>query len=261
MKRHQMRTALTYVALVVWSLSASAQSPTFAVASVKPSQRTVGPDYNNRIAISPTGLTGRNVTLKRLIAEAYNLQPYQVTGGPNWLGAAEYDLDAKADTSATRQQLRMMLQALLTDRFRLAFHRDTKELRVYELVTDKGGPKIRPVKDAESQAVTNNSAGLGAFRGDLQQFANLLALQLTIPVIDDPGRPSIASGAPTPVIDKTGLTGIYEIALELKPESAGDMFAFLQRALPEQLGLKLESRKAPVEILIVDSAEKTPTAN
>jgi uncharacterized protein (TIGR03435 family) len=255
-----MRTSFALIPLICHTVAAFAQAPAFAVASVKSSVRTVGPDYNNRITISPTAVTGRNVTLKRLVGEAYGLQPYQV-GGPNWLGVAEYDLDAKAETAATRQQLRAMLQSLLAERFHLAFHRDTKELRVYELVAAKGGPKIRPVKEPEPPGAANQSAGLRAFRGDLQQFANLLALQLTIPTIEDPTRPSIASGAPTPVIDKTGLPGIYEIALDVRPDPTGDMLTMLQRVLPEQLGLRLESRKAPVEILIVDRAEKTPLAN
>ena len=256
-----MRTAIAVISVLFLSHPSFCQSPTFAVASVKPSRRLVGRDANNRsISISPAGLSARNVTLKRLITEAYNLQPHQVSGGPNWLDSNEYDLDAKADVPAPKQQLLLMLRTLLTERFRLAFHRDTKELRVYELVADRGGPKIHPVKDADDSAATS-AAGLRSFRGDMRQFANLLSVQLTIPAIDDPTRPSIASGAPIPVIDKTALPGIYDIALDVKPETAGDMFTFLQRVLPEQLGLKLESRKAQVEILIVDHAEKTPVAN
>ena len=99
------------------------------------------------------------------------------------------------------------------------------------------------------------------FRGDLQHFANLLSVQLTIPVIDDPGRPSIASGPAVPVLDKTGLSGIYDIRVNLKPEPGGDGFTLWQGVLRDQLGLKLESGREMVEVLVVDGAERMPTAN
>jgi uncharacterized protein (TIGR03435 family) len=235
-------------------------SPTFEVASVKPSQHAVGKDANRQIVFGPAGISGRNVTLKQLIVEAYRLQPHQVAGGPGWLDVAEYDVEAKAGGPAATDQLALMLRALLADRFRLAVHTETRELRVYELVADKQGPRIHPAKDAESPTLGTAGGGL-QFRGDLQHFANLLAIQLTIPVIDDPARPSIASGPPVPVLDKTGLTGIYDIRVDLKPEPGGDVFTLWQGVLRDQLGLKIESAKERVEVLVVDSAERIPTAN
>jgi uncharacterized protein (TIGR03435 family) len=212
------------------------------------------------ITVSPTRLSGRNVTLKRLIVQAYRLQPHQIFGGPNWLDVAEYDIDAKADAPVSSEQLALMLQTLLADRFKLATHKDTKELRVYELVVDKNGPKIHAIKDAETPVGTG-PAGLPSFRGDLQQFANFLSVQLSIPAIDDPGKPSIASGPPVPVVDRTGLPGVFEINVDLKPEPGVDMFALWQRVLQDRLGLKLESRKGKVDVLVVDRAERIPTAN
>ena len=96
----------------------------FDVASVRPSQHEVGPDYNNQITYSPTGLAARNATLKRLIAEAYHLQLNQISG-PGWLDRNEYDIQAKA-ASGNRQQMEPMLRNLLTERFNLKEHRQTR---------------------------------------------------------------------------------------------------------------------------------------
>jgi uncharacterized protein (TIGR03435 family) len=254
-----MRVTIAAISLVFWNATCFGQS--FDVASIKPSQRQVGKDAMAPISIGPAGLSGRNVTLKRLIVQAYGLQPYQIFGGPNWLDVAEYDIDAKAGGAVSREQLGLMLRTLLADRVKLSVHRETKEMRVYELVIDKNGPKIRAVTDAEAATSKPSAGGARNFRGDLQQFANLLSIQLSIPMIDDPSRPSVASGPPVPVVDKTGLSGIFDIDVNLKLELGVDMFALWQRALQDQLGFKLENRKGPVEVLVVDSAERIPAAN
>src|SRR5262245_7079983 len=115
---------------MTWLLSLSlgltpAQTPAFEVASVKASQRAVGPDYNNQLTFSPSGVTGKNVTLKRLIAEAYRLQLNQVIG-PSWLDQNEYDIETKTDGQATREQVALMLRTLLAERFDLKQHRETR---------------------------------------------------------------------------------------------------------------------------------------
>jgi uncharacterized protein (TIGR03435 family) len=254
-----MRVTIAVSSLVCLGSALSGQS--FDVASIKPSQRLVGKDAMTPIAVGPAGLSGRNVTLKRLIVQAYGLQPHQIFGGPNWLDAAEYDIDAKAGGPVSREQLGLMLRTLLADRFKLTLHRDANELRVYELVADKSGPKIHAVKDGETSTAKTGGAGPRNFRGDLQQFANFLSVQLSIPAIDDPGKPSIASGPPVPVVDRTGLPGVFEINVDLKPEPGVDMFALWQRVLQDRLGLKLESRKTKVDVLVIDRAERIPTAN
>jgi uncharacterized protein (TIGR03435 family) len=243
-----MRVILGVTTLLVCQCAAFAQA--FDVASVKVSRQTLGRDADKPVVFGPSGLTGRNVTLKRLIVEAYQVQPHQVSGGPKWFDDSEYDIDAKTESPAAKEQLRLMLRGLLTDRFKLALHRENKELHVYELVVDKGGPRIHAATDSASPGARS-----------LEQLANLISVQLTIPEATDPGKPSIASGAPIPVIDKTGLTGVYEIAYDLRLEPGVDMFKLWQRVLQDQLGLKLESRKAPVEILVVDRAERIPVAN
>jgi uncharacterized protein (TIGR03435 family) len=232
------------------------QAPSFDVASVKPSQHIVGPDYNNQLTYSPDGLTARNATLKRLIAEAYGLQLNQVTG-PNWLDQNEYDIQARAGGVGTREQMAPMLRTLLAARFNLVEHNEVRDMRMYELVAGKSGPKIHALKDGESPAAQPGFH----FHGDMRQFADLLALQLSIPAPTSPGEPARAGGTQIPIVDKTGLPGIFDFSVEMRPELGTDMFSAWQRALRDQLGLDLESRKGYLSILVVESAAKIPTEN
>ena len=128
---------------------ASTAAPAFDVASVKPSQHLVGPDFNNQLSYSPTGIIARNVTLQRLIAEAYQLQLNQVLG-PSWLDKNEYDISARSAGSGTREQHALMLRSLVAERFKLTEHSEMREMRVYELVIGKTGPKIHPISDGET---------------------------------------------------------------------------------------------------------------
>ncbi len=235
---------------------ASTAAPAFDVASVKPSQRIVGPDYNNQLTYSPTGIVARNVTLKRLVAEAYHLQQNQVTG-PRWLDKNEYDIDAKTAGVATREQMALMLQSLVADRFKLTHHSEMREMRAYELLVGKSGPKIRPMSDGETATA---QAGFH-FHGDLRQFADLLAVQLTIPATVNPTEPARADASPIPVLDRTGLPGIYDFSVDIHPELGTDEFTLWQRVLESQLGLKIESRKENVPVLVVDEAARIPTEN
>jgi uncharacterized protein (TIGR03435 family) len=237
-------------------LAQRTDSAAFDIASVKPSERRVGPDYNNRLAFSPAGFSARNVTLRRLISEAYGLQLRQVIG-PDWLDQNEYDIEARADHAAGREQRDLMLRALLSERFDLKQHSESREMRVYELVTDRAGPKIHPVKDGETAI---DARGL-RFHGDMREFADFLAVQLTIPALDNPAQPAIAGGSLVPVLDKTGLSGIYDFNVDIRPEPGTDVFTLWQRALPERLGLRLESRRGQTEVVVVDSAARIPTLN
>jgi uncharacterized protein (TIGR03435 family) len=237
------------------ALGQPAPSPlAFEVASVKSSKTIVGHDGN--IKTDPGRFIAANATLLRLIFEAYQIPYAQITGGPAWLKTYEFDIDAKAETPVGLDQLRLMLRALLADRFKLSVRTESVERRVYALVVGKDGPRL-------------NGVGVGAgsrtwrFHGSLSEFANILAIQLTIPMLSnqDPSVPSRASGAPVPVIDKTGIDGVYDIAVDINTDRGGDAFAVWQRALQEQLGLKLESQKAPVAVLIIDHAERIPARN
>jgi len=244
-------------AIALFAAVVHAQS--FDVASVKPSAHPVGRDYNNQITVGPSSFTARNTTLKRLIEQAYNLEPARVFAGPKWLDESEFDVEAKADRAVSREDVRRMLQPLLASRFRLVLHHETRELKVYELVADRGGPKIHPVKDGEG---TPAPLGSSHFHGPLDQLAELISIQLSIPPLtNDPTRPSVASGPPAPVFNKTGLTGTYDFDIEMRLEPGIPSFNRWQNVLQDQLGLKLESRKAQVDGVVVDSADRVPLAN
>ncbi len=243
--------------LCVLLLAAGLAAQTFDVASVKPSPRAVSKDYRGSVVLRADRITAHNVSLKSLIAEAWRMQPFQVTGGPGWLDNDEYDLDARAGAPASPAALRTMLQALLAGRFHLACHAEIKEMRVYALVLDKGGPKLQPTQDDPRPLASPRD-----FRGSMRQLANLISVQLSIPPLGgDPSRPSIASGAPAPVIDKTGLEGNYAISVDIQPEANADMFTLWQRALRERYGLRLENQRAPIDVLVVDRADRVPTPN
>ena len=212
----------------------------FIVASVKPSERVVGPDYGNRIAMSPGGFSAKNATLKRLISEAYDVRPFQVVGGPKWLDAAEYDVEVRLEAG---EELRPALQEVLRERFHLAFHRDTRDMKVYSLLRGPNGAKLKPGEQT------------------MNQFVAFLGVQLSIHGMDDPTKPAMAASTPVPVVNRTDLGGRYDLSLQVRPEPGAEMFTLWQRALRDELGLRLESGKASVEMLVVDAADRTPAVN
>jgi uncharacterized protein (TIGR03435 family) len=228
----------------------------FEVASVRPSQTTVGPDYNNQISVTPTGFTARNATLRRLIADAWQIQINQVIG-PDWLDHSEYDITARIAEGTSRQQVAPMLKTLLEERFHLKEHNETRNMRVYELEVGKSGAKIKPIREGES----GQAAPGMHFHGEMPQFADLLALQFSMPPPQDPSAPVRASGPPPLVVDKTGLQGTYDFSVDVHPELGGDNFAVWKRALEDQLGLTVDSRKGDVSVVVVDSADKIPGEN
>jgi uncharacterized protein (TIGR03435 family) len=254
-----MRACLFSSLLFLLSSATAGQAPgtpAFEVASVKPSQRQVGADYNNQFTVLPAGIIARNATLRRLVSEAYRLQVRQVVG-PSWLDQNEYDIEARTGDQANREELDLMLRTLLAERFNLKQHRETREMRVYELLADKAGTKIHSVKSGETA-----KAGAGFhFHGDMRRFADFLAVQFSVPILDDPTQPGRAGGPAIPVLDRTELPGIYDLAIDVRPELGTDSFTLWQRALREQLGLRVESRRGPVEVVVVDDAARVPSAN
>lgn len=161
------------------------------------------------------------------------------------LATERFDIDATFPGNTTPEQLRPMLQALLAERFKLALHKETRQLPTYALTVAKGGPKIHPVD--EGQPKTSGGVGhLEATRIGMRKLADLLARQEGVPVTDS-----------------TGLTGVFDFTLEWTPDNASpsDNGASIFTALQEQLGLKLDARKGPVEVLVIDAVEKSPTAN
>jgi uncharacterized protein (TIGR03435 family) len=223
---------------------ARAQSPReFDVASIKPNQSG---GNNSTTNTSHGRFAATNVSLRRLIQSAFDVNDFQIVGGPAWIGTEKYDVEAKADVSAVTGHVDYgpMLQALLADRFKLKAHRETKELPVYSLVVAKNGPKLT-VHSGTDGASTNTSHGSGK--------ATLVAMQVSMAGLADRlGRDLGAA-----VVDNTGLKGEYDVKLEWAPNQTADSaLPSLFIALQEQLGLRLESTKGPVEVVVIDSAEK-----
>lgn len=235
---------------------AQTAQPSFDVASVRPSAHQVGPDYNNQITSSASEFNGRNVTLRRLIAEAWHCQLRQVIG-PSWLDQNEYDISTRTPKDTTPDQIPLMLRTLLADRFHLREHSDTRQMRAYELTVAAGGPKIKP---ASSASPAPGGPGFH-FRGDMRHFADLLAIQFSIPAPERPDQPVRAGGTPIPVLDKTGLDGEYDFTVDIRPEPGTDAFTGWKRVLEDQLGLKIESRKTDVPVVVVDDVAKIPSEN
>ena len=127
-------------------------------------------------------------------------------------------------------------------------------MRVYELVVGKSGPKIHPLKDGETPTAKPGFH----FHGDMRQFADLLAVSSPCRPRKNPSEPVMAGGPQIPVLDKTGLTGIFDFSVDMRPELGTDMFTTWQRVLRDQLGLGIESRKENVVIVVVDDAAKNP---
>jgi uncharacterized protein (TIGR03435 family) len=241
-------TILTFFAFTGAFCQAVPSPVAFEAASIKPSRSVTGND--GTVTTDPGRFIARNATLKRLIFEAWRIPYSQISGGPAWLDRDEYDIDAKAENPASLAQIRLMLRALLIDRFKLAVRVERKQTRVYALMVGKGGPRLG-LEHGESP-------GVWRFHGDLSEFANVLAIRLTIPmsISDNPAIPSRASGAPVPIVNKTGIEGVYDISVDIKPDQGSDTFTIWQRALQEQLGLKLEAQKGAVEFLVVEHAER-----
>ncbi len=227
-----------------------------------------------------------NVPLRMMITFAYGVQRFQVSGGPDWIDSQRYDVMAKPDGpegptdlkkvpdqdfKVLEEQLKERMRSLLVERFQLAVHRDTKEGPVYAMVIAKGGLKVTESKDQSSgpKHIRNGRGQLIATRSSTEMMANVLSSVL--------GRP---------VIDRTGLTKNYDFELNWTPEpgepggpgpapggpppslgagpggaSAPDLSGpSIFTAIQEQLGLKLESTKGPVPVVVIDKVEK-PSAN
>lgn len=181
-----------------------------------------------------------NATLKFCIVAAYGVQEQLIEGGPAWINSERYEILAKAGDSAQRAQLASMLQSLLEDRFKLKIHRETKQRPIYALTVAKSGPKLHPSEGGEFFL---GRRGKGPVTGRKASMAGLAGTLSTLM-----GRK---------VVDQTGLSGVYDFTLEFAPLDAVDSpLPALVTALQEQLGLKLEAANGPVEVLVVDHAEK-----
>ena len=230
------------------------QAAAFDVASVRPAAiwKAGGEgSKRSRIEYSPTSLSMWNVDLTDCVQWAYRVKFYQVSG-PGFPNSERYDILAKTENSVPVSQLRLMLQDLLGKRFQLALHRETKMLPVFELVVAKGGPRL-PAQKADLSP-THAFESLPRVRDGSFIFQD-------VSLTDFAAGLSLLRGIDLPVVDRTGIKGVFDITLK----SAAD--AILQPDGPspvtlvqEQLGLKLVTAKAPVEVLVIDSVGK-PSEN
>jgi bla regulator protein blaR1 len=267
-----------------------AAQPQFEVASIKPSDPN---DRRMMFRMMPGGAINlHGVTLKALVQQAYDVREFQISGGPGWIGADKYDIIAKPENASGeapsdprqlsdeqrktyQEQTRLRLQALLADRFQLKIHRETKELPVYALVVAKNGPKLK------ENSATSDGLGKGMMRTSPGQ---LVGQQVGLAFLAQ----DLAQRLGRTVLDRTGLKGTYDFELNFAPEPGrGGAFGgpgdgapppgagpglikeppppdpngpTIFTALQEQLGLKLESEKGPVDIIVVDHVEK-PSEN
>lgn len=273
------RIAAVCMALAAPTMAQESAGPQFEVASVKPA----APDQRGQfVRIAPGGrLTGKNITLKDLIQNAWRIQSFQISGGPSWIDSAHWDISAKPETTPKPDDLPLMIQALLKDRFLLTLHQETKELPMYALVVKKEGklgPGLTESKEGSCTPIDMSKPPPppepGKLRGCGAMMMSPRQLTATATSISSLG-PSLSRILGRTVIDKTGLTGKYDMVLQWTPDESQAIRTgpdappsppsdsappSIFTALQEQLGLKLESQKGPVQIFVIDRAEK-PSEN
>jgi uncharacterized protein (TIGR03435 family) len=298
-----MRCALALcLAIVVAPLvlrPLDAQSGGFEVASVKPSNpNPTGPLGAVPFVLPALGrLTAQNVTLRMLIMAAYQKQPFEIVGGPPWWNSEKFDINARAeDATQTTDQMLGLLKTLLADRFKLMVHTETREVPIYALVLARGdgklGAKLKPSADncpdfkvqQQQQLEAIAKGGLGALAAMRPAPGETKPCSI-LPMPPTPGGIGMkASGqslatltllltqlAGRPVVDKTGLTGLYDFDLVIDMQTLMRVYQELGVNLPvppnlpegpslmtqleEDLGLKLDSQRGPGEVLVIDAAE------
>jgi uncharacterized protein (TIGR03435 family) len=249
-----MRRESCSVLWIVCVSTALAQAPAFEVASVKSHKPAIGAEGGSRESIDsvPGSLTIRNASLASCIKWAFQIKDYQISG-PAWLNVEKYDIGAKAAGEARLAEMREMLQTLLADRFRMQSHRETRELPVYALTVVKSGPKLHKA-EPDGHTDMKGENGSFVFRGtSMQQFAEDL---------------SALRQVDRPVLDRTGIPGVFDFslkfadsALEMKRAAVEGDGPSIFTVVQEQLGLKLEAQKGPIEMLVIDRMEKAPGEN
>ena len=287
-----------FPAVLALACACFAQTPAFEVASVKPSEPITPAMVQSgrlHIGVSIDSLHVRisQFSLYELIALAYQVKGHQISG-PDWMVTERYDIQAKLPEGSRRGQVPAMMQTLLAERFGMRVHREKRELSVYALAVANGGPRLKPsAEDVTPQAAegpiqggTTVSAGGAAIStgaaGDSKitpgQDGNLHIenKKMTLARFAD----FIGRYSELPVVDSTGLKGTYEMEFDVSGEEVRNAARAHGVAVPppagegasdpsgvslasslRRLGLKLESRKALAELLIIDKVEKVPTAN
>jgi uncharacterized protein (TIGR03435 family) len=294
MTNRRMKTLLTAACLFAIAHSGAAQAPAtkpaepapnalFEAASIKPQAPSSDGLIRTMVQYPANGrLTAAGATVKSLICVAYGLSDFQVLGGPDWIEEDRYDVQASPG-SALEEQLqkmkseestlvkRQMLQALLADRFKLTFHHDTKELPIYALVVAKGGFKLHESKPDDANPDPANESLHPTKKGMVRMSFQSTAFEMTATGMSMDGLArQLASQLGSTVQNQTGLKGIYDFTLHFTPDDArmdasgsGANAALADNggtsifaAVQDQLGLKLESKKGPVDVVVVDHVDK-----
>lgn len=238
--------------------TASSQHPAFDVISIRPHKETS--NYSHWLTPTPDGYGAQNIEVSALIFNAFELKcPEQIVGLPTWASEDSFDIEAKVDDDTLtayqklsdrerKEHAAPMLRTMLADRFKLKVHHETRVLPVYALVVAKSGFKLKQSQAPESLY------GMNLGRSSISILGGPLGARFIVGLSDKTGRI---------VVDKTGLTGWYDIDLKWTSDeevAAGASGPSLFTALEEQLGLKLVSEKAPVDVIVVDHIER-PSAN
>lgn len=255
-----MTMRLIAIALTAWPLLAQTGFEAVSIRPADPAAR--GRSIHGGPGSSDPGLlTMRNVDLFSLVALAWGLHRYQVSS-PDWLNSTYFDISARVPQGIDADQYRRLLQNMLTERFDLTVHHESREMRIYDLTVAKNGIKMKqstnPSMAADGLQPPPKTPPTG-FHG---------AVTLNLPAMSTPRFAEFLSGfLDAPVEDATGLQGDYEIHLRAligapSPDSdAENAPQTLSDALPQQLGLRLVPRKDEVDILVVDRMDKSPTGS
>jgi uncharacterized protein (TIGR03435 family) len=196
-------------------------------------------------------------TLKFLLEWAYGIQPSQHSGGPSWIDTDRYDIVATAEGNATDNQIKLMAQTLLADRFKLKVHHESKELPVYVISVGKTAPKLFAPKDEETHSL-RFVPQMGA--DDKIVSYRVLGTRYTLAQLTD----LFARQMGSVIVNHTGLNGEFDFIIDLMPDESRPHRldpTVLITAMREQLGVTVKSQKVPVDILVIDSAEKVAVGN
>ncbi|MGA7155474.1 MAG: TIGR03435 family protein [Acidobacteriaceae bacterium] len=241
--------------------------PSYDVASIRASNTS---SRMMRLRNAPDGFSCENINLKSLIANAYGIRQDLITGGPSWINSTGFDVEAKVAgpdiatfNKLSDRQRASLLQALLTDRFHLKLHHEIRNLPMYDLVIAKGGSKLKPAAPFTPPPDLPMNPGAMRRPGMLRMGPGMIQGD-ALPIAAIANQLSYAVSST--VVDKTGLAGNYDFDLKWQPVNSGpaanadDSGVSIFTAVQEQLGLKLQPTKGPVDTLVIDQAEK-PSEN
>ncbi len=289
MRRVELIAGVAFLACAAFGQAADGL--VFEVASVKPSPPVkpgdrvyFGPARGGPGTPDPGQITWTYARFLDLLMTAYDVKNYQISG-PGWLSDERYDVVAKLPAGATKEQVRAMWQSLLAERFGLVVHHESREFQVDELVIAKGGSKVKEsAEDADAllagkppELKDGNISGPGMIVTIMPgpNGATAHAYAKSVPISRLTG--TVGNVVNRPVLDKTGLTGTYDFTLEFAismpgapppvpggqapGDIAGDPGPNIDAALQQQLGLRLVDSRAKLDVIVVDKAEKVPSAN